>query len=232
MREERKLNKVIKQDGIKTQSDILEDLKRRYPQYVEQTDKKQAPVRKRKFAFISAIVAVAVCIAVIVPCSVLLPNRNNGADNGGKNNIRYCTQGEYEKGSVQYTIGEYRARNNSFFLYFDWYEAGEDFNTYCYVSNVDGEVLCLEEQAYLPGNDEVVQLSITKSNVYLSEFDMPIAICENEHFIDNHMMKWGIKEANAFCIFEDGGYRYFIQIEQGQDENRLFELVAELLETK
>ena len=39
--EEKKLNDAIKQDGIDTQSGILNELKRRYPQYVEQSDTKK-----------------------------------------------------------------------------------------------------------------------------------------------------------------------------------------------
>ncbi len=232
MREENKLNKAIKQDGIDTQSDILEDLKRRYPQYVEQSGNKQAPVRKRRFAFISAIAATAVCAAIIVPCVTLLPNSNNGSNNGGSDNIRYCTQDEYKKDDVEFTIGEYRANNNRNFLYFDWYEIGEECITSCYTSNLDNEVLCLEERVYLPEKDGFVQLSITKSNVYLSAFDSIISNCKSEQPIDNHMVKWTVNEYNALCIFEDNGYRYFIQIEQGQDENRLFWWVSKLLETK
>ncbi|MDE5592638.1 MAG: hypothetical protein K2I75_01755 [Clostridiales bacterium] len=232
MREENKLNKLIKQDGIDTQSDILEELKRRYPQYVEQSGNKRVTARKRKFAFISAIAAVAVCVAVIVPCVVLLPNRNDGIGSGGKENIRYCTQSEYEKSNVQYTIGEYRENNNLNFLYFDWYDFGDEFNTYCYTSHSDNEVLCLEEQAYLPEKDEFVQLSITKANVYLSTFDSTISNCTNEQTIGNHTVKWRVKGEEATCVFEDDGYRYFIQVKPAEDENRLFELVTELLETK
>lgn len=232
MREERKLNKAIKQNGIDTQSGILEELKRRYPQYVEQSDKKRTTARKRKFAFISAIAAAAVCVAIIVPCVALLPNSNNGIGNDGKENIRYCKQNEYEKIEVQYTIGEYRNNHNLSFLYFDWYESGEDFNTYCYKSNADNEILCLEEQAFLPEKGEAVQLSITKSNIYLSAHDAIITNCKNEQLVNNHAVKWSVNKEAVTCIFEENGYRYFIQIEQGQDENKLFELVAELLETK
>lgn len=232
MREENKLNKAIKQDGIDTQSEILEGLKRRYPQYVEQSDKKQVPTRKRRFAFISAIAAAAVCVAIIVPCAVLLPNRNNGAETGGKENIRYCAQGEYEQSPMQYTIGEYRKNNNLKFLYFDWYEFGEEFETVCYISNSDNEVLCLEEQVYLPEEGELVKLSITKANTYLSAFDFTLKSCNKEQLVYKHLVKWSVNEEDAACIFVDNGYRYFIQILQGQDENRLFELVTELLETK
>ena len=233
MREENKLNKAIKQDGIDTQSEILDELKRRYPQYVEQSDKKQTPAKKRRFAFISTIAAVAVCVAVIVPCAVLLPNRNNGTDNGGKENFRYCTQDEYSfTESVEYTIGEYRANNNLNFLYFDWYEIGEECITSCYTANSDNELLGLEEQIYLPQSDEVVQLSITQSNVYLSAFDSTIEHCNMEQSVSNHKVKWDINDTAATCVFEYKEYRYFIQIKKGQDENRLFELVAELLETK
>lgn len=232
MREERKLNKAIKQDGIDTQSEILENLKHRYPQYVKQSDTKQTPVKKRRFAVISAISAVAVCAAIVVPCAVLLPNKNNGGDNGGKDNIRYCTQDEYSIQDFEYTIGEYRENNNLSFLYFDWYEIGEECVTSCYTDNLDNDVLCLEERMYLPEKDEFVQLSITKSNIYLSEFDTTISNCDSEYTVENHTVKWSITGAEAICIFEDKEYRYFIRIVQGNDENRLFELVAELLETK
>ncbi|MDE7164708.1 MAG: hypothetical protein K2O04_04710 [Clostridiales bacterium] len=233
MREEHKLNKAIEQDGVDTQSEILEELKRRYPQYVEQSNKKQTSARKRGFAFISAIAAAAVCVAVIVPCAVLLPNRNSGTDNGGKDNIRYCAQTEYRAlYDVEYTIGEYRENNNRNFLYFDWYEFGEDCNTVCYVSKADNEVLCLEENIYLPTSEEFVQISLTKTNVYLSMFDVVFADCNSEYMVDNHTVKWVVNEAKARCIFEDGGYRYFIQVEPTKDENRLFELVEKLLQTK
>lgn len=39
--EEKRLNETIKQDGIDTQSEILNELKRRYPQYVEQSNNEQ-----------------------------------------------------------------------------------------------------------------------------------------------------------------------------------------------
>lgn len=232
MREESKLNKLIKQYGIDTQSEILDELKRRYPQSVGQCEKKQASVKKRRFAFIYAIAAVAACVAIVVPCAVLLPNKNDSSDNSSKVNDRYCTQDEYSMGYVDYTIGEYRENNKRYFLYFDWYEFGEGRETVCYTSNVDNEVLCLEERVYLPEKDEFVQLSITKTNVYMDFLDSVFAYCNIEQDVSNHSVKWAIKEANAFCIVEDDGYRYFIQIVQGEDEKRLFELVAELLETK
>lgn len=233
MRAEQKLNKAIKKDGVDTQSEIREELKRRYPQYFEQSaGKKQAPVKKRKTAVIFAFAAVAVCAAIVVPCAVLLPNRGSTVNNGGNESNRYCTQDDYHKENAEYTIGEYRENNNRNFLYFDWYEYGEDCSTVCYISNSDNEVLGLEENIYLPESDEFVRLSLTKANVYLSVFDVIIADCNSEYTVDNHTVKWVVNEAKSLCIFEDGGYRYFIQILPGEDENRLFDMVAELLGTK
>lgn len=229
MREENKLNKAIKQDGIETQKDILDELKRRYPQYVGQSGKKQAPVRKRRIAVISALAAVVACVAIIVPCAVLLPNRNN-SPGAGKNNDRYCTQKEYEKSPVQYTIKEYRENHKLNFLYFDWYELGEGRETVCFISNVDNEVLCLEEQVYLPEKDEFVQLSITKSNVYLSEFDATRANCTGKQTVYNHTVKFDVTGTVATGIIEDNGYRYFVQVFPVQDEESLFDKVKELLE--
>lgn len=230
MREEKKLNKVIMQDGIDTQSEILEELKRRYPQYVEQLDKKQAQIKKRRFAVIASLATIVACVAIVLPCAVLLPNKDNSGSNSGRENIRYCTQDEYSMHDVEFTIGEYRENNNGIFLYFDWYEFCEDRKTVCYISDSDNEVLCIEENMYNPQSDEVIQLSITKVNIYLSAFDTTIDWCKSEQLVSNHAVKWTVTEWNAICIFEDSGYRYFIQIKQGQDENRLFELVKELLE--
>ena len=100
------------------------------------------------------------------------------------------------------------------------------------MSNSDDEVLGLSEDIYLPQSDELVHLSITKTNIYLSVFDINFKSCDKDYAVDNHTVKWAVNEYDALCIFEDTGYRYFIRIEQGQDENRLFELVTELLETK
>ncbi len=103
---------------------------------------------------------------------------------------------------------------------------------YQLLSKLDNEVLCLEEQVFLLQSDEVVRFSITKSNVYLIEFATTITNSNREYIIENHTVNWDINDSLATCVFEDNGYRYFIQIEQGQDENGLFELVVELLETK
>ena len=235
MRGERKLNKAIKQDGIDTQSDILDGLKRRYPQYVEQSGNKHVPARKRRFAFISALAAAVVCVAIVVPCAVLLPNKNNGSDNGGKDNIRYCAQGEYGERGVEWTILDYRESNNLNFLYFDWYESGEDICTYLYASKADDEVLCLEECAYFPDSDDLIYLSITKANVYISEFDRIISNCHSTQSVEDHTVKWHVGDLYAVCFFEDGGYRYFIQLDPGKGKDKekvkedLFNSVKELL---
>lgn len=49
--EEKKLNEAIKQDGIETQSEILEELKRRYPQYVEQSGNEHEIERMAKVLY-------------------------------------------------------------------------------------------------------------------------------------------------------------------------------------
>lgn len=226
MRAERKLKKAIMRDGIGTQSDMLEELKRKYPQYVERSDENERN-KRRKPALIISLAATAACAAIIVPCAVLLPNRNGNDDHG---KILYCTQDEYEAVDVNYTIEQYRQENGLNFLYFDWYEIGEDCTTIGFISKVDSEVLCLSESVFLPQQEEFVQLSITKDIVYLSEFDTTISSCNNEQQVSGHTVKWGTTETEVQCIFEENGYRYFIRVLPGQDENRLFELVGELLE--
>ena len=48
-REEKKLYEAIKQDGMRTQTGILDELKRRYPQYVAQpTNSNNNPKGEKK----------------------------------------------------------------------------------------------------------------------------------------------------------------------------------------
>lgn len=232
MREERKLNKAIERDGVNTQSEILEELKRCYPQYVKQSEAKREPNKKRRIAIISSIAAVAASVAIVVPCAVLLPNKGDDGKNNDNNSYRYCSQNEYSVERYQYTLREYSETRGGNILYFDWYGIAEECFTTCYTSNVDNEILCVEEYAFLVDSEEAINFSVTKSNVYLSKFDATLNSCKDEKYIDNHTVKWSVVDDEAACIFEDNGYRYFIRIDQGQDENRLFELAAELLGTK
>lgn len=226
MREEQKINKALERDGINTQSEILDELKRRYPQYVKQSETKREPNKKRRVAVIATLAAVAASVAIIVPCALLLPNKGDD----GKNDY-YCAQGEYSEGACEYTLREYSENYcGGNILYFDWYDVAEDLITTCYIRNNDKEVLCVEECGYLVDSDELIYLSVTKSNVYLSMFDAKINECKKKQSVDDHTVKWNLNGNEVACIFEDSGYRYFIRIPQGQDENRLFELVTELLE--
>ena len=229
MRQERKLEKALQRDGEQAQSDILDELKRRYPQYTKQADSKQATVKKRRIAVFSSLAAVAACLAIILPCSIILPNRY--PSNGGNQNY-YCSFENYESKISEYTLCEYSAKNGSVILYFDWYENVEGLNTVDYVRKVDSEALGVQESAYNPETDEFITLSVTKSNIYLGGFDLDIQNCKNEQVLSNCLVKWHINIDYSICIFEHNGYRYFIKIDGGQDENRLFELVEDLLKNK
>lgn len=231
MREEQKLNKALQRDGFNTQSDILDNLKRRYPNYVEQSATKHRPNKRRHVAVICSLAAIAASVAIIVPCAILLSPKGDGGNNVVSSD-RYCSRGEYSEEACEYSLREYSATCGGAILYFDWYSASEDIITTRYVGNDDKEILCVEEFAYLVEYDEMIYLSVTKSNVYLGMFDSAIEKCDSEQSVDNHIVKWNLNEDEVVGIFEDKGYRYFIRILQGQDENRLFELVAELLETK
>ena len=226
MREERKLEKMIQRDGERTQSDILDELKRRYPQYTKRTGKKQSAVKKRRVAVLSTFAAVAACLAIILPCSLLLPNKQ---PTGGGSNIYYCSFEEYEKSLSESTLREYSKNNDYSILFFDWYNTAEELLTNNFVRITDKQVLCVQELAYNPVTDEILMISVTKANVYLDEFDTLIDTCKNEHTVLTKTVKWYVADDGAYCIFEHNGYRYFIKIEAGQDENRLFALVEELL---
>lgn len=225
MREEKKVIEAIKQDGINTQGDILEKLKRKYPQYTERSDGKKKRSKKRKTTLIISFAALAACAAIIVPCAVLLPDKDENNDII----TRYCTQNEYSKEKSEYTMRDHSENTGGNILYFDWYDELEDYTAYRYVDNVDNEILCFGESVFWVNFGDPIIFYVTKSNVYLSMFDNMIANCKNEQIVGDHAVKWVVNENSAQCIFEDNGNRYFITILQSQDENRLFELVGELL---
>ncbi len=229
MRQERKLEKAIQRDGEQSQSDILDELKRRYPQYTKQADSKQATVKKRRIAVFSSLAAVAACLAIILPCSLLLPNHQ---PNGGGSENYYCAIGQYEKIASEYTLREYSEIHNSNISYFDWYDTAEDCFTECFIRIKSKKTLGIQESAYNPETDEFIELSVTKSNVYLGGLESYFQSCVNEQVVFNCLVRWNVIIDYSICIFEHNGYRYFIKIDGGQDENRLFELVEDLLQNK
>lgn len=229
MRQERKLEKAIQRDGAQTQSDILEELKRRYPQYTKQESNKQPAIKKRRIAVFSSLAAVAACLAIILPCALLLPNRS---PHGGGSDIYYCSAEEYKVIPSKYTLAEYSKKYNGSILYFKWYETVEEPSTNSFVRISDDKILCVQESAYNPETDEVIMISVTKVGVYLDEFDIDIQNCKSKRIVTDTLVKWNKDIDYSICIFENNGYRYFLQIEAGQDENRLFALVDELLQKK
>ena len=229
MREERKLENAIQRDGEQSKSKVLEEIKRRYPQYNEQAVNKQTAIKKRRLAVFSTLATVAASLAIILPCALLLPNRNSG---GGGSDIYYCSAEEYKVIESEYTLKSYNEKNNGNILFFDWYDTAEERVTSCYVRIEDEKILGMQESAYRPETDEFIELSVTKSNVFLDSLDSIIQSCVYEHNVNDFLVKWRVDVDYANCIFENAGYRYFIQIAEGQDENRLFALVEELLQNK
>lgn len=224
MRDERKLNKALRQDGIDTQADILDELKRKYPQYAVR-QKSDGTVKRKRIAVFSSLAAVAACAAVIIPCAVLLPEINVPADSG------YCSfdDSSYSIIPSDYTMREYSEMSGGKILYFDWYDIAGEYDTNNYRSNANGKIFAAEEWLYLTETDELIYLVVTATNVYINTPYYNVKKYTKKHDVGGHTVKWVLGD-NALCMLEDSGYRYFIRIDGGQDETRLFELASELLQ--
>ncbi len=225
---EDKFHKLIQTHGQKERDSILKDIYAQMPELAP----KSKPVKKRmslrQKLFISMpIVAVGVCAAIVLPCVLI----DNNPQTSIPTTYKYVLGVDYEtKTENASTIKEYNEKQGAELLYFDWYEAVEEIITVNYVRKNAKEVLSIKENAITLNGEESITLAVVKNNFELDVYS-GYSVCSGTHNIGEVTVKWysATNNNNAMGFFEHNGYRYYITLEWSADENRLFELVNELL---
>lgn len=228
---EKKFHKLIQSHGREERDAILADIYARMPELAPKSKPAKKFAKRNMWFAIGTPVAAALCLAVVLPCVLIDDKPQTGFPNAS---YKYAQGTDYSiKNHDAVTINNYNAQYGTDIKMFDLYAYAENVVTVNFVHNKTSEVLGIQEEIIPDGATEKITLAATKQNVYLDSLENAFASCSSLYSIGNTEIKWN-NDGNVLeelrGVFEYAGYRYYITLEWNNDENRLFELVAELLD--
>ncbi|MCM1295831.1 MAG: hypothetical protein NC311_09845 [Muribaculaceae bacterium] len=226
MNEKRKFDKLVRTTGAEERDKLLEDIRSRCG-LARKEDKKKAFTGGRLVTVISCCF-VAVCVAIILPCVLLL----GGKDTGGVNDSRYFGVGEIRAQRSQYTLKEYNNIFGTDFLFLDWYGEPNDCLTDILSIRESEERIGLRESITNIGTLDSIQIQLMKTNVHVDYLDELADLCAIQITINGTQVDWSYQNEDLFAVFENGDYRYYFTLHGSSDDERFFELLTELLEGK
>lgn len=224
MRDERKLNKIIQEQDSENRELILQRLHQAHPEL-------DAEPQKKKGAFSWQRLVLAACACCLLICAVVIPSVY--FTKGGKVTEpieRYCSLSEYEAKEFDSNIKQYCQSANKSILYFDWYDKAYSCMTMHYVELATNETLGVYETIAIEEPEYTVSIKAVEKNIRLEGLNDEISMCSFEYKVNNVALKWTNINDNVTSTFEYGDYRYIVTLFYEQDENKLFDLIAELLE--
>lgn len=223
MREKRKFDKFFREQGEDRRLRALNTIKAQNADALR--PRVETPARKMRLAYILPAVAAVACIAVLVPVSVIKINEDNEKTFSYSNSIQHTLDGF--KGTLKEYADE---RNNGGLKYFDWYAYSETDGAVAYNYKGTSKFFGVTEEQYNFITQEVVGLEIYDLNAKTSELDRRLALCRSETSLGDYTVHYNNRINDAFCYTAAFGYKYVVTLRGSRDEERLFELVAELLE--
>lgn len=223
MREKRKFDKYFREQGEDRRLRALNTIKAQNADALRPRVEMRA--RKTRLAYILPAVAAVACIAVLVPLSVIKINDDNEKTFSDSNSIQHTLDGF--KGTLKEYADE---RNNGGLKYFDWYAYSATDGAFAYNYKETGEFFGITEEQYNINTREAVRLEIYDINAKTSELDRKTALCRSETSLGDYTVHYNNGINDAFCYTAAFGYKYVVTLRESHDKERLFELVAELLE--
>lgn len=223
---EDKFHKLIQTHGQKERDSILEDIYAQMPELAPNSKPVKKRMSLRQKLFISMpIVTVGVCAAIVLPCVLI---NNTPTHEIIEPTFNYVTANDYRVSNVN-NIKEYGEKNNITFEYFDWYAFADYDMANVFTKKSNDKFLAISETLFNTQTNEEIRLFITDKVNLVESLQSIINDCDQKSQIDNISILWGLSNNDINGIIERGEYKYIVTLYSSNDENRLFELVNELL---
>lgn len=165
--------------------------------------------------------AIALAVAVVVTLSIVLPITLK--DDG----VRYCDSTKYETAELGQTLAEYSASHNRDFLYVDWYDVAYlVITSYGYNKDDKNDIYYYSEQII---SDEIITVSITDNKTRVDIFDRFLS-GNDEFVVHNITVKYCLPSFDStIAMFEYQNNIYYLEIEEGNAQDRLAEIITDML---
>ncbi len=224
---ERDVHDLIEQQDPEHKQELLDKIKVRiaeeniFPQTQQNTEHEPVAAKKKNkltLVIASVVTACLLCLAIVLPVTLT------------ETKDRYCAAGDYQEEVLSYNIKEYASNNNKQLLYIDWYSIADEVTTTLNYSVKDRNDMIFISEVYINGY-ELVTLHITDNKTRVDIMEK-WASCNVELKINNISVKTQISSKSILAAFEYNGFRYYLQVDNAANQNRVAELVEQMLAVK
>ncbi len=219
-----KFHKFIEEQNTEEKEELYERLKQRLnlPEAPAKENKNTGFIQffKKPYRIIACASAalVVLCLAIFIPLAL---------KGGELAEERYC----YEKDCVKTDIAsikDYAEENDLPLLYLEWYEKGQLIYSNLFSDNTE-KFVYIKEKISNDETGDLVILYITDKNTKVDVFEKFWNICDIEYTFNSNLIYWKAQSSESLAYFENGNYRYFIELVRPMSEEAILDIVREML---
>ncbi len=226
---ERDVHDLIEQQDPEHKQELLDKIKVRiaeeniFPQTQQNTEHEPVAAKKKNkltLVIASVVTACLLCLAIVLPVTLT------------ETKDRYCAAGDYQEEVLSYNIKEYASNNNKQLLYIDWYSIADEVTTTLNFNIKNHNDMIFVSEVLVNGETgEIVHLLITDNRTRVDVIEK-WSSCDTESKIGGITVR--IKELldTHLAAFEYNGFRYYLQVDNASNQNRVAELVGQMLAVK
>jgi len=226
---ERDVHDLIEQQDPEHKQELLDKIKVRiaeeniFPQTQQNTEHKPVAAKKKNkltLVIASVVTACLLCLAIVLPVTLT------------ETKDRYCVDGDYVGEIVSYNIKEYSEKNNKNMLYLDLYDSVDTILTEFYYNVKDrNDMIFISEEMENGTTGELIKVIITDNKTRVDVLNK-WNNCEKKSVICGVSVQTVKTEIFMLAAFEYNGFRYYLQVDNAANQNRVAELVEQMLAVK
>ncbi len=177
--------------------------------------------KKRIWAASIAAAAIVICVIIAIP--LLLNNTN-------RTHKRYFSIDDCVAVDLDYSVKEYAKEVNKDFLYIDWYDIAEEFQTWLFVNRYNSEdVIYINETIVNGETGDIVDLYIIDELTTMEAFSFYEDSCNRTATIDDVPVNWYYRNRLSTAMFKYKGYKYFVVLQEPMEEESVLKIVADMI---
>lgn len=169
---------------------------------------------------LASILVLVVCLAITLP--IVLKD--------GSELDRYCSSADCIEIELECTLKDYAEQTGRPLLYVHWYDVSEDTQTFLYTNiNNANDMVYMQEMFMNSETGDIVCLFLSDSHTRVDALDIYHNNCTNKFNVKNVSINWCDATTESLAFFEYQGYRYYIEILEGNREDLIRDIVEGML---
>ena len=216
---ERDIHNLIEQQETEKKQRIWEKVCAQVDMTPTQPVKMVSRKKPVKWALIAMAIVCVVTLSIVLPLTL--------TDN--EPSVRFCDVTQYTVEELSKPLKEYIAENNYKFLYVDWYENADEVITKCGYNKSDrNDIFFFTENLINGETGESLSFSVTDNKTRVDAFEKyydGFQVINVQGIEVNYIGE----RLRSRATFEYNNYNYYLEIDVGEAQERLTEIIQDML---